>query len=285
MVYDDMGDRTDGSTLTDVAYLARSPHRLVMLAAIADEPRSRSELSELTGVSSSTIRRTIRGFDDRAWIRRLQGRYEVTHLGAFIATSMEELIDRINTERDLREIWDLLPGEEFGFTIDMCSKAVVTLADPDDPYAPLERFESLFNGTETVRFLRPEIALMEPCFEVLRGLIETGAEITFVDRPSCNTYFFSTYPEQSREMLRRENFTILEHEGLPPFGIGTLDDRITIVCYQPDIGAVRAILDSSETSVRAWARSTISSYENESEKLELPASLTTREADATSMDS
>lgn len=53
-----------GSPIDDIAYLTRSEHRTPTLVALTERPRSRSELCELAGVSSSTIRRTLDEFED-----------------------------------------------------------------------------------------------------------------------------------------------------------------------------------------------------------------------------
>ena len=157
-----MGSAT-GSPIDDIAYLARSEHRAPTLVALTVRPRSRSELWEMTGVSSSTIRRTLREFEERNWIRRNGYQYEVTQLGAYIASAMAELIERVETERKLRDVWHWLPGEESEFTINMCADAVVTVADADDPYRPVTRFTSLLQETDRFRFVGFDVALLEPC--------------------------------------------------------------------------------------------------------------------------
>jgi len=57
-----------GSLIDDIAYLVRSEHRVTTLIDLTVRPRSRSELWEAAGVSSSTIRRTLREFEERGWI-------------------------------------------------------------------------------------------------------------------------------------------------------------------------------------------------------------------------
>lgn len=108
-----------GSPIDDIAYLARSEHRAPTLVALTVRPRSRSELWEMTGVSSSTIRRTLREFEGRSWIRRNEYQYEATPLGAFVASAVAELIERVEVERTLRHVWQWLPNEESGFTLEM----------------------------------------------------------------------------------------------------------------------------------------------------------------------
>lgn len=259
---------TSTSTIDDVAYLARSEHRIPALVALTERPRSRSELCELTGVSSSTVRRTITEFENRLWVRKEGYRYTATRLGEAIAIGMEELLDRVETERKVRAVWPWLPDEisEFGF--ETWSELTVTVADPDCPYRPVNRFESLLRKTTTVRFLHPEVALMEPCFDVLVRLVDDGVDVTLIDRPDCHTYFRSTYPERSTRLMNQENFTVLEHGELPTYGVGLLEERVTISCYEQGSGTVQALIDTDTPVIRKWAQSVYDRYRSTAEPVE-----------------
>nr|WP_246308077.1 hypothetical protein [Halobaculum salinum] len=84
-----MNHRNGSSAIVDIAYLTRSEHRVPTLVALTERPRSRAELCELTGVSSSTMRRTLDEFGDRRWIRKEEYQYVATRLGEAIASGME----------------------------------------------------------------------------------------------------------------------------------------------------------------------------------------------------
>lgn len=259
---------TRDSPVVDIAYLARSEHRVPTLVALTERPRSRSELCELAGVSSSTMRRTLDEFDDRLWIRKDEYQYVATRLGEAIASGMEDLIERVETERTLRHVWHWLPDAIGEFPFETWSELTVTVAEPDAPYRPVGRFESLLRETTTVRSLRPEVALMDPCFDVLHRLIDEGVDVTLIDRPECHAYFISTYPDRSSAMMQRDNFTVLEHDDLPPYGIGLLDERVTISCYEQDSGTVHALIDTDAPAVREWAASAYETYRSGARRVE-----------------
>lgn len=254
------------SSIDDIAFLARSDHRVTALDALAERPRSRSDLRATTGVSSSTIGRTLREFENRRWIDRNGHRYEATQLGAFVASSMRELIERIETERKLREVWRLLPTEARGFIVEMGSDAVVTVAEAGDPYRPVNRFVSLLRETERFRFVGFDLALLDPCRDELCERIIDGMRTEIIDPPNVARYVLTTYPELSAETLASGNLTVRLHESLPGYGICLFDDRTAISGYNPD-GTVRVVVDTDSPEIREWAESTYESYRREARPL------------------
>lgn len=249
-----------GSQIDDIGYLARSEHRAPTLVALTVRPRSRSELWEMAGVSSSTIRRTLREFEDRNWIRRDGYRYEATPLGAYIADAIAELIERVEIERNLRDVWQWLPDEESGLTIEMCAEAVVTVAKADNPYAPVNRFLTLVRETDKLRFVGTDIAIFEPYRDELCQQVIDGMETEIIDPPSVASYYRSTYPNLFAETLASGNLTMWVHDDLPPYGIGIFDSRVAICGHDSDSVTVRVLLDTDSDDAREWAESKYDCY-------------------------
>lgn len=258
--------------LDDIEYLARSEHRVTALTALARRPQSRADLLTMTGVSQSTIGRTLRAFEERRWIRRDGRHYEATQLGAFVAAGIEELIERLEAEQKLRDIWHWLPTETSGITVEMCSDAVITTAESDDPYRPVNRFLSLLRETDRFRFVGFDLALLEPCMEELCQRIIDGMEAEIIDPPNVVEYVRSTHPERSIEALESGNLTLRVHDDLPPYGIGIFDDRVAISGYDPDSGTVRVVIDTDTSEAREWAESTYRSYRRENPTVALETS-------------
>jgi predicted transcriptional regulator len=252
-----------GAPLEDVEYLARSEHRVTALTALARRPQSRRDLLEITGVSQSTIGRTLREFEDREWIRRDGRQYEATQLGSFVATGIEDLVERIETQQDLRDVWQWLPPESSGFTVDMCADAVVTVADANHPYRPVDRFLELLRGTEEFRFAGFDVALLEPCKEELCEQIIDGMTAEIINPPRVAQYIRQSCPELFSDALESGNLTVKLHDDLPSYGVSIFDDRVAISGYDPDSVTVRALVDTDQPAAREWAQSVYESYQRE----------------------
>ena len=268
-----MISRTSDTALDDVEFLARSQHRVTALAALARRPQSRADLRAMTGVSQSTIGRTLREFEERNWIRRDGRQYESTELGSFVALAMSDVIDRVETERTLRNVWEWLPRESSGFRIDMCADAMVTVAEAGDPYSPVNRFLDLLRETDEFRFLGFDVALLEPCKDELCRRVLDGMQAELINPPRVATYIRRTYPEQFSSALESGNLTVRLHDDLPAYGVSLFDDRVAISGYDPDSVTVRVLVDTDDADAREWAESIYEFYQHETPTipLETPA--------------
>lgn len=246
--------------IDDVAYLSRSEHRVASLVALSMETHTKSELSETTGVSSSTIRRTLREFEDRQWIQREGSGYRTTQLGSFVAGSLAELVDRLETERSLRDVWQWLPGEDEGLTIEMCSDAVVTVADADNPYRPVNRFKELLREADEFRFAGFDVALFEPSKDELCERVIEGMDTELITPPRVAKYIRSTCPDLFSDALESGNLAVRLHDSMPPFGVSIFTDRIAISGYDPDSVTVRVLVDTDGQEARDWAETIYRAY-------------------------
>lgn len=259
-----------GAAIDDIAFLIRSKPRLIALNALVERPLDRSDLLGITGVSKTTIWRMMREFEKRHWVRKEGGTYEATQLGVFVATRVDELLEQIEIERKLREAWQQLPLEASGLHVEWVSDAVVTIAEAASPYGPVNRFVSLLQETDHFRFVGVDLAILEPCKDVLRDRILDGMRAEIIDPPRVARYIVTTYPDHCNAVLESGNFTIRLHDDLPACGISLFDDRVGIARYEPDSGTVRALIDTDDEEMREWAESRYESFRRESRPLDTP---------------
>lgn len=259
--------RVTPAAVDDVAFLARSPHRVATLAALVDGPLSRSALRETTGVSPSTIGRTLGAFERRHWVERNGRKYEITDPGAFVAAGMRDLVARVETERRLRDVWQWLPTELSGFTVDLVADGVVTVAEPGNPYRPVERFVTLLEETARFRFVGVDLALLVPCKDAFRRRVLDGMRAEIVDPPDVASNVLATHAEHCSEPLASGNLTVRVHDGVPPCGISIFDDRVAVTGYDDDSGTVTVLVDTDDPAAREWAKSTFETYRRDARPL------------------
>lgn len=263
--------RTPDSPVGDIAYLARSQHRVPALVALTERPRSRSELCELTGVSSSTMRRTTGEFEERNWVKKDGYQYETTPLGEAIASGMADLLDRVKTERKLRDVWHQLPEEVSELALETSS--TVTVSEHDSPYRPLNRYRALLHESSLYRFVGFDVGLYEACKNEFKQRVLDGMDAEIIDSPSVARYMMSTYPERCANLLERDNMTVFLHDDVPSYGLCLFDETIAICIYSPGGGGLKMLIDTDAPEAYQWAESVYASYKPDARPLESHAIL------------
>ncbi len=264
------GSGSDGAALAEIDFLARSEHRVGVLAALAAKPRDRKGLREATGASSPTIGRILSDFTDREWVVRAGQTYEATPLGRFVAERFGELRDAMETERTLRDVWQWFPREMEGFSIDLLEDAVVSYPGPGYPYEPVQRVTDLIEGSETMRGFGSTIVKSGNLEAACRAILD-GMEFEFVYAPDVLERIVAWNPEKIAEASACDNCTTLVHDGLPDAdtcGLGIYDDRVGICCHDAETNVLKAGVDTDSPAAREWAESVFERYRDEARPVE-----------------
>lgn len=247
------------AALEVVAYLSRSEHRVAALEALAERPLERAELRAETGASDSTVGRIISDFEDRGWVVREGHHYALTAPGAYVSEHVTSLLEHLATERQLREVWRWLPGELDGFELDLLADATVTVAEPGDPYAPVERCTSLATGSERVRGV--DAALTAPQHvDEFYGHVVDGLAAEIVVPPAAAARIAQARPDRTAAAYERGELEVWLHDDLPPARLAVFDDHVGIGGYDPQSGLMQVYVDTNAPGAREWAESTIDRF-------------------------
>jgi predicted transcriptional regulator len=261
---------SSSSPLDGIEFLARSEHRVGVLDALAERPRDRNDLRAATGASSPTMGRILADFENRRWVARNEGTYELTRLGEFVAEKFLDLRKAMETERKLRDVWQWLPLEMDGFTVDLFADAVVSYPGAGYPYQPIERVTQLIERTEAMRGFGTTV-LKSSNLETACQSILDGMEFEFVYSPEVLEAIVSWNPAKVAEAAACENCTTLLHDSLPDnewCGLGIYDDCVGICCHDIETGTLRAVVDTDAPEARAWAESVYERVRNEARPLD-----------------
>ena len=251
--------------LDEIAFLARSDHRVEVLDALAEEPRDRSVLRATTGASSPTMGRILSDFEERCWIVRGGRTYELTRLGEFVTERFMNLRDAMEAERKLRDVTPWLPREMEGFTVDLFADATVSHPGPGYPYQPVERVTQLIEDTDTMRGFGTTVVKSSNLEAACQAILD-GMEFEFIYSPGVLETITAWNPARIAEADACENCTTFLHDSLPDSdwcGLGIYDDRVGICCHDIKTGMLKAVVDTDSPAALAWAESVYERYRND----------------------
>ena len=261
-------------TPDDLEFLVASDHRIAVLGTLASEPSDRNELRAATGASSPTMSRILTDFEKRNWIVRDGRRYHLTGLGSFVADHLSTFVDAMEIEHHLRDVWQWLPHEFDGFSVDLFTDVTVTRPNPGYPDRPIERRIELITETATWRGVGMAmlgLRTLEASFDRFLDQQEEF-ECEYVYPPEVFEELLSWGNRETiMEATRSESYTPLLHDDLPTadrYEICLFDECVTICCYDHEKGGLQALVETTSSDMRTWAESYYEQFRAEAHRLE-----------------
>ena len=261
-------------TPDDLEFLVASDHRSAVLGTLASEPSDRDELRAATGASSPTMSRILTDFEKRNWIVRDGRTYQLTGLGAFVADHLSAFVDAMEIEHQLRDVWQWLPHDFDGFSVDLFTDVTVTRPNPGYPDRPIERRIELITKTATWRGVGVAmlgLRTLEASFDRFLDQQEEF-ECEYVYPPEVFEELLSWGDRETiMEAARSERYTVLLHDDLPTddrYEICLFDDCVTICCYDHEKGGLQALIETTSSDMRTWAESYYEQFRAEAHRLE-----------------
>ncbi|WP_458208116.1 helix-turn-helix transcriptional regulator [Haladaptatus sp. NG-SE-30] len=251
--------------LDDIAFLARSPHRVAVLDVLAEGPRTRSEIREVTEISQPTLTRILGGFEDRSWVQRQGQEYSLTPFGSLLAEEFGALHETVETMQQLETIGPHLPLEEMDFDVRLFRNARITVPRPPDVQATIRRGEDLIRDASRVRWLGAYFTL-DSLPKQQELVLEQGQtqEIIIASDAFESMLSHSEAVPVVRELLATEGVNVYRYAGEIPFSLVLADDVVGIVPYN-DEGVPCALVDTEDETIREWVVDTLDDYRNQAE--------------------
>lgn len=242
------------SSIGDIEFLSRSEHRVEALRSLGEGPNTRDELQAVTGASKATIARMLNEFDDRSWVVRQGHQFELTDLGQFVADEFLRLVDRMETERSLRDVWQWFPSEAPECTVSLFADATIALPESHSPYHPLPRFVELVEAAETMRgFSEP--SLKPGSYEVILRNAATGMTTELAFPSAVIDEVVNVLAENEIDAAVDSSLTVFEVDTLPmDAGFALFDDVLALYCRDAN-GVTKAGIDTTDPEAHAWGES------------------------------
>ncbi|MFP4627251.1 MAG: helix-turn-helix transcriptional regulator [Natronomonas sp.] len=245
-------DPVDSDLLIEV--VNRSP----MIEALREEPMDRRELEQRLEISKSTVHRNTRSLSERGLIVRTGGEYRLTAFGEAVAEIVTGFREDLQSTGRIAPLFDAVSDIQPPCPIADFADATVSTADNGDPFAPLARFVTLVQETDSLRMF-DSYAIAPTYMDEIHGRVLDGLETKVIERPNVAEDVMKNYPEKCVELCASEFLTMRIHEDLP-LGLAIFASRVGIGLRDPDTGAPRVFIDTDAPEARAWAMSLFESY-------------------------
>ena len=248
------------ASLADIEFLALSENRVVVLRSLADRSYTRSRLAAETGASQATLGRILNDFQERSWVEHRDGEYAATATGRLVSRGFTDLVDVLETERELRGVVEFLPTEELTFDLRHLSGATVTVPSGTRPDAPLQRLVDAEREAAEIRVFSH--AFNEQSLSVTAERAREG-ELTFrgvfsrgaIDALASDDGLRRTL----RDLLDADDAAVRVCDGEIPLAGSIVDDAVNLLVRDED-GVLRAAIDTDDEVVLAWAEDTFTEY-------------------------
>jgi predicted transcriptional regulator len=263
---------TTPDPLEDVAFVARSPHRVRVLRVLADGPMTRVALHEDTGISQPTLGRILDPFRDRNCVERRGQEYALTAWGHLLADEFGDLLETVESIQRLGDVVQQLPTDEMEFDVRTFRDATVTKPTTGDVFRHVRRLEELFFGADHARLLSPPVATGAPedyeevHHEFLDG--DRYAESIVPVEVLTQVRGEETYVELFRSAFESGRVRMFVYDGPIPYLLA-ITDGVTLLAPTDDHGIPTALVETENEAIHAWAESTYGEYREEGTELAL----------------
>ena len=250
--------------IEDVEFLVRSPTRVQLLVELADEPRSKRELRAQLGVDRTTVQRNLDALGDRGWIRRNGTSYALDPCAELLVEEFGAFVEAVQLADRLQPVLRLIDPELLDLDVRAFADADVTTAKPGDPWAMVNAHVRRLAAMDEATILIPLTGLNAK--RTLHDrVVDHGARVELIISPSVLETFqtdpdYVPYYEAMRESGRAE-YRVYEDE--IPCYLGIIDEVVQLGVDED--GEPRALLESRNDAVVAWAERTLSGFREEAE--------------------
>jgi len=256
-----MLENGEDGTIERVRFLSRATSRVQVMEHLASSgSSSQRELRQELDGSRTTIARAVRSLGDAGWVTEDEGGYQLTHTGSVVAEEFSSLLDTIRRTETLSPFLRWFPADEDAPDFVRADDVEVTTSDSANPYAPAKKQAEILREAEDLRILLPSVDpdATETISEQVTGrdfrvetIIASELEPVFESEP---------FAPLISEMIGTGRSDVLVAPTSLPFYLGLADDGLVQIGVEDDESFPRALLETTDDDVRAWAEDVYRTY-------------------------
>lgn len=258
-----MTPRTPRTPLDDVAFLARSSHRVEVLRTLSAGALTRPVLHEVTGVPQPTLGRVLGAFEDRHWVERRGREYALTSSGDLIVDGFADLLETVALGHHLGATVSRLPTDEMDFDLREFADATVVTPEAGDAFGPVDRLTELFFAAEHARILvaTPPPGTREDHRDRAERFHESDRRVESINSAATLDQALAD-PESAaliREGLESDRLALYRYDGPIPLVLAVADDA-SLLAPTNDHGVPDTLVETDNETVRSWVEDRLDAY-------------------------
>lgn len=239
--------------------------RNAALDALATEPMSKRELAAAIDVSDATAQRILASFRESGLVEQRDDGNVLTNVGRAVGRAADDYRERVAAAMELEPLFSTIEPCDVRIDLRAFADATVTVAEPGDPYRPLNRFVSLLANADSLRGF--DTTSVSPTYvEDLHGRITDGMPTEVIYEPPIVERLAADYPDLAADAVDSGNLTIHLHDDLP-FGLALFDDHVGIGGYDDATGVLSVFVDSDDPSAIRWGEQLFERHREEATPL------------------
>ena len=247
--------------LDQILFLARAESRVRVIELLVESgPATQREIRTRLDVSRTTVSRSLQSLQNRGWVEKSDGAYRLSRAGRIVAAEFGRLLDTVKTVEELSEFLRWYPADiDIPDLLD-AKDVEVTYSTDADPYAPARRQTEILHTAERLRILLPAIDL-DSTKTITEQVTQRGLELETVVSPNVeSTVESDEFAPLMREKIQTGRSAVFVAQESLPFYLGLADDGRVQVGLADDEGLPRALLETDDDRIRAWAEGMYEDY-------------------------
>jgi len=248
------------AAVESVSFLSRAESRVCLMESLLDDgPLDQRAVQQRLDYSRSQITRSLESLTEVGWVTATPDGYQLTPVGRLIISDFCELLATVETAESLAPFLEWFPLSSYDISLAELRSGEVTVAAAKDPVAPIRELTALLRSATQFRALVPSIDI--ETVRVVHDRIADGELVAEIVVPPAFAEIaleepFAPYFEELLASGRHPTYVTPEI----PLYLGIADDTTVQIGVLDDEGIPRALLETTNESVRSWADTLFSRY-------------------------